>query len=72
MGLGWAGAASSRGGISLAWLRPVVGQAVPSAYQLCNGLQVCFGMFAAAVVWNSRAGKAIVFDFPQPGRAAQF
>lgn len=47
---------------------------MPSALQLCNGLQVsvCFRMFAAVVIWNSRAGKQVVFNLPQPGRAAQF
>lgn len=35
-------------------------------------MSVCFRMFAAAVIWNSKAGKEIVFNFPQPGRAAQF
>lgn len=35
-------------------------------------MSVCFGVFADAIVWNSRAGKEVVFTFPQHGRAAQF
>lgn len=58
---------------SWAWLRPLVGQAVLSAQQLCDRSQgsVCFRLFAAAVIWNCRVGKETAFNLPQPARAAQ-
>lgn len=63
MGLGLAGTASSHG-------RDRECPLLSSCVGGCKCL--CFRMFAAVLIWNSRAGKEIVFNFPEPGRAAQF
>jgi len=40
---------------------------------MMDGRCLCaLGCFVAVVIWNSRAGKEAVVNFPQPGRAARF